>query len=95
MSAAMLAMCTFPASQTVSIGMPKPWVSPQAADRRSEILLGRARLLVLGGLEKAAPRTKVPLMEDANDIIDHADLPAPLIAADRRVTSSRPLALTP
>lgn len=34
-------------------------------------------------------------MEDANDIIDYADLPAPLIAADRRVTSSRPLALTP
>ena len=37
----------------------------QAADRRSEILLGRARLLVLGGLETAAPRRKVPPMEDA------------------------------
>jgi hypothetical protein len=35
----------------------------RAADRRSEIFLGCARLLVLGGLKMAAPRTKVPPME--------------------------------
>jgi hypothetical protein len=84
----------------------------QAADRRSEILLGRARLLVLGGLETAAPRTKVPAMDDANYIIDYGDLLdrssfferigliagfvlVALIAADRRVTSSRPLGPRP
>src|SRR5215467_7067069 len=44
----------------------------QTADRRSEILLGRARVRLLGNLEAPAPTQGTPPMESY--VIDYGDL---------------------
>src|SRR5215831_7991187 len=45
-----------------------------AADRRSEIVLGRTRLRLLGGLETRAPKKSEQAMKDASYLMDYGDL---------------------